>query len=710
MSSYWLVLAVSIAAALALWAMRRVYTSRISELVQSEAMLVRDRQILRTLIDNVPDLIYAKDADCRFVVANAAVARQMGSDTAGLVGKSDSDFYDQEIAEAYFQDERTVLQSGEPLINRAEKGVDPQGNEIVLLTTKVPIKDDGGKLIGLVGIGRDVTERVRAEEDLRLARDAAESANRAKSDFLANMSHEIRTPMNGVIGMTELLLETELDVTQRDYSDTIRESGRALLTIINDILDFSKIEAGKLELECIDMDLRATIEDTARVIAVQAHAKEIELTVSIDPMLPEIIVGDPGRLRQVITNLAGNAVKFTSKGEVNIEAKLIERDDAVVRVRFDVRDSGIGIPPDRINSLFQPFVQVDSSTTRRFGGTGLGLSIVRQLVQLMGGRTGVESTLGVGSTFWFTTQFKAAKANALATERLTPAQLRGRRILAVDDNSTNLKILMGQLRYCGMDAQFARSADEAMQKLKLGRDSGRPFEIALLDHDMPDTNGAELGRQIVADPTLRSTRLIMLTSSGQNADGRRFGEMGFAGYLLKPVGQRDLTDCLLLVLGVQAEEWHARSQPIVTRHEILMHRAPSNKRVLIAEDGLVNQKVARRLVEKLGYTVDVANNGREAVAAWEAGRYNLILMDCQMPEMDGYEATREIRRRERNGERIPIVALTAHAMKDADLECKASGMDDYLTKPIDRDVLSSILASYLRSPRDEEPESRLAIG
>jgi PAS domain S-box-containing protein len=670
---------------------------RMRELLARDEMLARDRHILRAVIDNIPDFIYAKDVEGRFLVANSSVAKQMGTEPEQLAGKTDFDFYPADLAHQFFDDEQAVLKSGQPLINRAERGLDTAGHEQAILTTKVPFRDGKQNVIGIIGIGRDITERVRAEEQTRFAREAAEAANRAKSDFLANMSHEIRTPMNGVIGMTELLLETGLDTTQRDYAETIRDSGRALLTIINDILDFSKIEAGKLELERIEMDLRATVEDTARVLAVQAHAKQIELTVSIDPMLPEVIVGDPGRLRQVITNLAGNAVKFTSQGEVNIEAKLLSTDEQGIRVRFDVRDTGIGIPADRLETLFMPFTQVDSSTTRRFGGTGLGLSIVRQLVDLMNGETGVQSTLGVGSHFWFTARFSHARAGAFSAERLSPLQLRGRRVLAVDDNATNLKILMGQLHYCGMDAEFARSAPEAMEMLKTAKREGRAFEIALLDHDMPDINGSQLGRQIMADPELRATRLVMLTSSGQTADARVFAEMGFAGYLLKPIGQRDLTDCMLLVLGFDAEDWQTRTQPIVTKHEILMTRAPSNRRILIADDSEVNQKVARRMVEKLGYSVDVVSNGREALAAWQSGRYDLILMDCQMPELDGYEATREIRRREHPGSHIPIIALTAHAMKDADRACRAAGMDEYLSKPIDRDRLEAVLENSLRA-------------
>ena len=697
-SSLSYVLAIALAAALmGWWWTHRRTSARMRDLVQRDEMLARDRHILRAVIDNIPDFIYAKDKECRFLVANSSVAKQMGTEPEQLAGKTDFDFYPPDLAHLFFDDEQAVLKSGQALINRAERGLDTEGHEQAILTTKVPFRDNKDNVIGIIGIGRDITERVRAEEQTRLAREAAEAANRAKSDFLANMSHEIRTPMNGVIGMTELLLETGLDTTQRDYAETIRDSGRALLTIINDILDFSKIEAGKLELERIEMDLRATVEDTARVLAVQAHAKQIELTVSIDPMLPEVIEGDPGRLRQVITNLAGNAVKFTSQGEVNIEAKLLSTDEQGIRVRFDIRDTGIGIPTNRLETLFMPFTQVDSSTTRRFGGTGLGLSIVRQLVDLMNGETGVQSTLGVGSHFWFTARFSHARAGAFSAERLSPLQLRGRRVLAVDDNATNLKILMGQLNYCGMAAEFARSAPEAMEMLKAAKREGRAFEIALLDHDMPDINGSQLGRQILADPDLRGTRLVMLTSSGQTADARVFAEMGFAGYLLKPIGQRDLTDCMLLVLGFDSEDWQTRTQPIVTKHEILMTRAPSNRRILVADDSEVNQKVARRMVEKLGYAVDVVNNGREALAAWQSGRYDLILMDCQMPELDGYEATREIRRREHAGHHIPIIALTAHAMKDADRACRAAGMDEYLSKPIDRDRLEAVLENSLRA-------------
>jgi len=568
-------------------------------------------------------------------------------------------------------------------------------------------RDANGVALRLSGSVHDISEARAAREALIRATHEAEAANRAKSTFLATMSHEIRTPMNGLIGMTDLLLDTPLERSQREYAETIRASSDSLLAIINDVLDFTKIEAGKLQVERIEMNLPDLVDDVAAVMALPAATKHVELIIDVDAGVPERVLGDPQRIRQCLSNLVGNAVKFTSSGEVLIEVTQQPAADGQSLLHFAVRDTGIGMSTEAAATLFQPFVQADSSTTRRFGGTGLGLSIVKRLVEIMGGQVGLKSTAGVGSTFWFTLPLASAAPPVECSTAARPSVRHdAQRILIVDDNASQRRIIAKHLASAGYECAATATAEAALTTLRTAVAEQRAFDVVLIDRRLQsidgeaDTDGEQLGRQIDADPRFAQLRMVLLSAVDGSNNPKRFEDGGFAAYLTKPLRAAELAACVRGVLAHPARGWHLRTASMLPRGRQLEARQAYGGRVLLVEDNPVNQKVAQKFLERLGCSVLIAPHGGEAVAAYQRERFDLILMDMEMPVMDGTTATRHIRGLEASlGHSTPIVALTANALSEQVERCLEAGMNAFLSKPIEPAKLSEVLDRYLGGTR-----------
>ena len=707
----------------------------ISSRRRAEKALRESENRLRSILNNAPALILLKNMAGRYILVNRRFEELFGISAGQAVGMTDYDLFPRDLADMSRENDMRVLEEGMP--REFEEIIERGDKQYTYLSIKFPMHDDEGRAYGVCVISSDISDRKRAEGELRQAksiaddsaeqlnkyaqelewknfelehaRSLAETASAAKSEFLANMSHEIRTPLNGIVGMTEVLLGTPLSPEQSHYAETIRKSSDALLEIIRDILDFSKIEAGKLDLDTLDFDLRSTMEDIGDLLAVRAHQKGLELICSVDDDVTSLLRGDPGRLRQILLNLGGNAVKFTERGEVVIRVSVAEDRETEVLLRFDVTDTGIGIPPDRIQGLFESFTQLDASTTRRYGGTGLGLAISKRLVNMMGGTIGADSVPERGSSFWFTILLERQPEDSAPALEFTDA-IRDKRVLIVDDNATQRLVLESHLHLAGCRYDCAAEPEESLTKLRAAAREHDPFDIALIDWRIAGVDGEWLGASIKEDDLTQGVPLVIMVSTATRGDANRFREAGFAAFLVKPIRRILLLDCISAVLAAGSYAQDAEPKPLVTQHNI----AESKRRrtyVLVVEDSPTNRDVALTLLAKIGYRADAVCDGSEAIQALQSTRYGVVLMDVQMPGMDGYEATRRIRDPQSSvaNHDIPIVAMTAHALEGDRQRCLDAGMTDYVSKPVRTEELARALARVLSESGAPEPAPASAL-
>ena len=673
------------------------YAQDITKLQETQNSLRESENNFRDLFDNAPVGYHEIDREGRIINVNRTELEMLGYEPEEMLGRFAWEFVEESVS----REKVLAKLSGMVLLVRYERTLRRKDGSLLPASFEERhILDAGGEVIGIRTAVHDITETKRLETELKEARDAALESARLKSEFLANMSHEIRTPMNGIIGMSELLLQTDLNSEQHDFAKTVQSSGNSLLTIINDILDFSKIESGKLHFETVDFDLQYTIDSVMELFAAPAEQKKLELASLIYSDVPTLLKGDPGRLRQVLTNLIGNAIKFTEKGEVVIRVKLESETHSQTKLHFSVTDTGIGISEESRKNLFNAFVQADGSITRRFGGTGLGLAISKQLTEMMHGEMDVESTLEKGSTFWFTAVFEKQLARKASEPRY---DLSGLRVLVVDDNETNRKFLTAQTSSWKMNPTAVESGKEALKELHSAVEAKNPYDIAIIDLMMPDMDGFTLGEEIKKDSSISETKMLLMPSYGTRGHSQKAKKIGVDAYVVKPVSQSDLYNCLADIFAKETEEDSkagTETKNLVTRHTIEenIRRREKEFMILIAEDNPINQKVIRRQIENLGFTADIVSNGQEALDAYSEKDYDLIFMDCQMPVLDGYSATTEIRQLEKStSKHIPIVALTASAIQGDREKCLEVGMDEYISKPTNQQKLNEVINQFINA-------------